>query len=80
MSLPPLPPRYTWRERLWRVLDRLAAAVIITGALALVAAMVALPVWFQAHQEAAAFNRITSGPKVTAWDALWLDLRVEAER
>ena len=34
--------------------------------------------WLQATQEAAAFNRLTTGPKVTVWDAVWLDLRVEA--
>ncbi len=37
-------------------------------------------VWLSATQEAAAFNRLTTGPKVTAWDAVWLDLRVEARR
>jgi hypothetical protein len=36
--------------------------------------------WLSATQEAAAFNRITVGPKVTTWDAVWLDLRVEAQR
>lgn len=36
--------------------------------------------WVSATQEAAAFNRITTGPKVTTWDAVWLDLRVEAQR
>jgi hypothetical protein len=36
--------------------------------------------WVSATQEAAAFNRITVGPKVTTWDAVWLDLRVEAQR
>jgi len=35
-------------------------------------------VWLQATHEAAAFNRLTTGPKVTTWDAVWLDLRVEA--
>ena len=32
----------------------------------------------QAANEAAAFNRLITGPKVTVWDALVLDLRVEA--
>lgn len=32
-----------------------------------------------AKNEAAAFNRLTTGPKVTTWDAIWLDLRVEAQ-
>jgi hypothetical protein len=35
-------------------------------------------VWIAASHEAAAFNRLTTGPKVTTWDAVWLDLRVEA--
>jgi hypothetical protein len=48
------------------------AAVILVAGLAL-----AFPV-FSAHQEAAAFNRITNGPRVTTWDALFLRLRVEA--
>lgn len=34
--------------------------------------------YLQATNEAAAFNRLTAGPKVTVWDAVWLDLRVEA--
>jgi hypothetical protein len=34
--------------------------------------------WIAARNEAAAFNRFTDGPKVTTWDAVWLDLRVEA--
>jgi len=44
-------------------------------------AVAAVPfVWFQAHQEAAAFNRFTAGPKATAWDAVWVELRVEADQ
>jgi hypothetical protein len=35
-------------------------------------------IWIGASHEASAFNRLTSGPKVTTWDAVWLDLRVEA--
>jgi hypothetical protein len=48
------------------------AAVILVAGLAL-----AFPV-FSAHQEAAAYNRITNGPHVTTWEALFLELRVEA--
>jgi hypothetical protein len=58
-------------------------APIVPGlACALVALLVisAPIVWFQAHQEAAAFNRFTTGPKATTWDAVWVELRVEAER
>lgn len=36
--------------------------------------------WISASNEAAAFNRLTTGPKVTTWDAVWLDLRVEAQK
>ncbi len=39
-------------------------------------AVVALLVfWFQAHQEAATYRRLT-GRAVTTWDALWVELRV----
>lgn len=30
----------------------------------------------QPYFEARAFNKFTSGPKATYWDALWSDLRV----
>jgi hypothetical protein len=36
--------------------------------------------WLQASQEAAAFNRFTTAPKATTWDAIWVELRVEADR
>ena len=36
--------------------------------------------WMQATEEAAAFNRFTTGPKATVWDALFVELRVEAGR
>jgi hypothetical protein len=45
-------------------------AVLLAGCLGLA--------WLGATHEAAAFNRLTTGPKVTTWDAVWLDLRVEA--
>lgn len=47
--------------------------------LALVVAFLGGTTWISASNEAAAFNRLTSGPKVTTWDAIWLDLRVEAQ-
>ena len=50
---------------------QIAAAILVAG-LAL-----AFPV-FSAHQEAAAYNRMTNGPHVTTWEALFLELRVEA--
>lgn len=52
----------------------------IVASLALVAAISAPLVWLQAAHEAAAFNRFTTGPKATTWDAVWLQLRVEARR
>ena len=53
---------------------------IFTAVAALVVAVAAPLAWLQASQEAAAFNRFTTGPKATAWDALWIELRVEADR
>ena len=44
------------------------------------AAVYGFVTWVSATQEAAAFNRVTTGPKVTTWDAVWLDLRVEAQQ
>lgn len=35
-------------------------------------------VFVSAANEAAAFNRLSTGPEVTVWDAVFLDLRVEA--
>jgi len=35
---------------------------------------------FWAYNEAASFNRFTTGPKATLWDALFVELRVEAQR
>jgi hypothetical protein len=56
-----------------------AVAGLVVGAIVL-AAIGAPFVWFQASQEAAAFNRFTTGPRATTWDALWVELRVEADR
>jgi hypothetical protein len=57
----------------------LGTAAIAIG-LSLFAAVAVPFIWFQAHQEAAAFNRFTTGPKATTWDAIWVELRVEADR
>lgn len=48
------------------------------GSFVVLVALVALFFWVDCSLEAAAFNRLTTGPKVTVWDAMWLDLRVEA--
>jgi hypothetical protein len=62
-------------------LRELASVVAGVAVMAIVLGAISAPVvWFQAHQEAAAFNRFTTGPKVTTWDAVWVELRVEAER
>jgi hypothetical protein len=53
------------------LVSRLASFVVV-------AALLAVWVWFSSIHEAEAFNRLTTGPKVTTWDAVWLDLRVEA--
>jgi hypothetical protein len=44
----------------------------------LVALLVFGGIWIAAGHEASAFNRLTTGPKVTTLDAVWRDLRVEA--
>jgi hypothetical protein len=59
------------KERETQLYLSIAAAILVAG-LAL-----AFPI-FSAHQEAAAYNRITNGPHVTTWEALFLELRVEA--
>jgi len=53
----------------------LVTAAIVIG-LSPLAAVAALSIRLQAHQEAPAFNRFTAGPKATAW----VELRVEADR
>jgi len=64
--------------------DLLRELAQVTAAMAIglsLFAVAAVPfVWFQAPQEAAAFNRFTTGPKATTWDAIWVELRVEADR
>ncbi len=63
------------------VLRELAPAIAAYGVALILLLLIGAPfVWFQASQEAAAFNRFTAGPKATAWDALWVELRVEADR
>lgn len=46
--------------------------------LAMLAAMAVVGEIIRAESKAAAFNRLT-GSKVTAWDAYWLDLRVQEQ-
>jgi hypothetical protein len=55
--------------------------VLRLACLLVVLATIGAPfVWLQASQESATFNRFTTGPKTTTWDALWVELRVEADR
>jgi hypothetical protein len=61
-------------------LEVLFYALMYVGVLAIVLAVASPLFWLKASQEAAVFNRFTTGPKATAWDALWVEFRVEAER
>lgn len=45
-------------------------------AAAIGALIVVAIVWFLAAQESSTYNRIT-GARTTAWDALWVELRVQ---
>ncbi len=59
----------------------IARAIGGFACMGLAVAIILSPIlWLQASQEAAAFNRFTTGPKATTWDALWVEFRVEAER
>ena len=59
----------------------LAVTVQICFALVVLGTIIAAPFAFlRASQEAAAFNRFTTGPRATTWDAIWVELRVEADR
>lgn len=50
---------------------------LVTVGAALLSIVVALGFKCMAcHYEAEAFNKFTSGPKATLWDAVWCDLRV----
>jgi len=59
-------------------LDRLLANFVPFAIFALLVIAVLAP-FISAKMEADAFNRLTTGPKVTIIDALFLDLRVEAK-
>lgn len=50
-------------------------AKIIGAALALVFMLIVISAYF----EAKTFNKFTDGPKATTWDALFIELRVEAQ-
>ncbi len=56
-----------------------AVAGLVVGAIVLATLYVPI-IWIKSSQEAAAFNRFTTGPKATTWDAIWVELRVEADR
>ncbi len=62
-------------------LRELAPVIAAYGGALILLLLIGAPfVWFQASQEAAAFNRFTTGPEATTWDAIWVELRVEADR
>jgi len=68
-------PRYS-QMGLWERLTLIVASTLLP--LLITLSVLGAFAWVQATNEAAAFNRLTDGPKVTTWDAVWLDLRVEA--
>jgi hypothetical protein len=61
-------------QRLWREALTYSFILVPIGFFACVIAFTL----FTAKMEADAFNRLTTGPKVTTMDALFLDLRIEA--
>jgi hypothetical protein len=62
-------------------LRELAPAAAAYACVLILLLLIGAPImWLQASQKAASFNRFTTGPKATAWDALWVQLRVEADR
>jgi hypothetical protein len=57
--------------------ERAELAGALLGIL-IVSCLAAGAVWIAATLEANAFNRFTTGPKATTWDALFVELRVDA--
>lgn len=55
-----------------RKADRIYVALIVLGVLGIFGVW-----WFGAAMEARAYNRAT-GADVTTWDAMWVELRVQA--
>jgi len=51
------------------------AIFVILTVIGLVFSVSLIPAYF----EASAFNRLTTGPKVSVFDAVFLDLRIEAK-
>ena len=56
-------------------------AKMIVFLILLVCAVAAIfaAVFLQPYFEAQAFNKFTTGPKATYWDAMWSSLRVQAK-
>ena len=49
---------------------------ILMTLIGVILALVVIVIMGQPYFEASAFNKFTSGPKATYWDALWTELRV----
>lgn len=61
----------------WRIEDTLSlAGVIVIGLIVFGTLFAAVA---QPYFEAKTFNKFTSGPKATYWDAMWTELRVMSE-
>ena len=45
----------------------------------IVTSLVFACLWFSVTQEANTFNKFTKGKKATAWDALFAELRIDAD-
>lgn len=54
-------------------------ALLVVVTLVIVISIESGVTFFQASHKAAVFNRLSTGPKVTAWGAPWLELRVDAK-
>ena len=67
--------KHTWLQQMWEEVLTYSFILVPIGFFACLLAFTV----FSAKMEADAFNRLTTGPRVTIMDALFLDLRVEAK-
>ena len=61
----------------WSIEDTLALGGVVVIVLIVVGTLFVAVA--QPYFEAKAFNKFTSGPKATYWDAMWTELRVISE-